>query len=378
MSCPHCQSSQTSQQNGTTDLGYQHFRCRACRRKFNERTGTPFNHLEFPTDIIFQVLFCRFRYKLSLRNLAEMFLLRGFEFTQEAVREWEARFARLFVNWLRQPRQGRVGSRWYVDETYLKVKGRWCYLYRAIDYNGNLVDSLLSSTRDMAAAQCFFQSALLIAGEVPRQVTTDGHDSYPRAVRETLGPEVEHRNNAYLNRRIEQDHRGVKQRYYPMLGFGAFSSAQRFCHAFEEVRQYFRPRRRGKQFVSLSRARQQFVKKVRALEAMFLAAYLTTLMGAMTKQDQIPTAVPPVLTLSMEEQAEQLATVSDFRGFCWFPSIDATEWDSLCTVANRRVCPMGIWSLANDGGEYRKVSSGALPSRSSRWCNVMTSRERNG
>ena len=111
-----------------------------------------------------------------------------------------------------------------------------------------------------------------IAGEAPTQVTTDGHDSYPRAVREVLGAQVEHRNNAYLHRRIEQDHRSIKQRYYPMLGFGAFPSAQRFCLTFEEVRPYFRPRRQQKQVVSLSRVRQQFVKKVRALAAMFLAA----------------------------------------------------------------------------------------------------------
>ena len=91
--CPYCRSRETSKRIGTTDLGYPVFRCRICRRKFNERTGTPFNHLEFPTDIVFQVLLCRFRYKLSFRNLAELFLLRGFTFTQEAVREWEERFA---------------------------------------------------------------------------------------------------------------------------------------------------------------------------------------------------------------------------------------------------------------------------------------------
>jgi transposase-like protein len=93
----------------------------------------------------------------------------------------------------------------------------------------------------MAAAQRFFRNALAVAGQAPQQVTTDGHDSYPRAVREILGRNVEHRDNAYLNRRIEQDHRGIKQRYYPMLEFGVFPSAQRFCSAFDEVQQYFHP-----------------------------------------------------------------------------------------------------------------------------------------
>src|SRR3982751_4200873 len=86
MTCPYCQSPELRKLNQTTNLGYSEFRCAGCRRKSNERTGTPFNYLELPTDIVFEVVLCRLRYKLSLRNLAEIFLLRGFEFTHEAVR----------------------------------------------------------------------------------------------------------------------------------------------------------------------------------------------------------------------------------------------------------------------------------------------------
>ena len=89
MPCPHCCSRQTQKLSRTTNLGYTMFRCRRCQRKFNQRSGTPFNYLEFPTDIVFQVLLCRLRFKLSLRDLPELFLLRGFTFTHEAVREWE-------------------------------------------------------------------------------------------------------------------------------------------------------------------------------------------------------------------------------------------------------------------------------------------------
>jgi transposase-like protein len=131
-------------------------------------------------------------------------LLRGFQFTHEAVRDWEARFAPLLAEQLRRRRKGKVGCRWYVDETYLKVKGKWSYLYRAIDGAGNLVDSLLSPTRDMAAPQRFFRGALSVIDKDPLQITTDGHSSYPRAIHEVLGPNVKHRCNAYLNRRIEQ------------------------------------------------------------------------------------------------------------------------------------------------------------------------------
>ena len=80
-----------------------------------------------------------------------------------------------------------------MDETYPKVHGRWCYLYRAIDRNGNLVDVLFSEHRDMAAAQAFFRSAKAVTGITPDRVTTDGHDSYPRAIRTELGRGVRHR-----------------------------------------------------------------------------------------------------------------------------------------------------------------------------------------
>jgi transposase-like protein len=106
----------------------------------------------------------------------------------------------------------------------------------------------------------------------PTQVTTNGHDSYPRAIRETLGPKVKHRCSAYMNRRIERDHRSVKQRYYPMLGFSALPSAQRFWRAFEEVRQYFRPRHKQNKVISLPDARRQFLYRSLALEALFAAA----------------------------------------------------------------------------------------------------------
>lgn len=155
MNCPHSYATNTSQLGRTTELGYWVFRCRECKRSFNERTGTRFNFQEVATDIVFQVLLCRWRYKMSFRDVAEFFLVRGFEFTHETVREWEARFAPIFAEQLRGGRKGKVGSSWYVDETYFRVKGKWCYLYRAIDRDGNLVDSMLSEKPDMEAAQAF-------------------------------------------------------------------------------------------------------------------------------------------------------------------------------------------------------------------------------
>jgi putative transposase len=233
MTCPHCKSTVTTERSDRTALGYRRFRCRACRRGFNERTGTLFNYLEYPTDIVCLVVFWRFRYKLSLRDLAEMFLQRGVGFTHEAVREWEAKLAPLLSDSLRKRRSGAVGNSWYVDETYIKVQGTWQYLYRALDRDGNLIDARLSDTRDLAAAEAFFRSAWTVFG--------DG---------------VTHRTNRYLNNHVEQDHRGIKQRYRPMCGFKHGQSAARFCRLFDEIRAFLRPQSQRNQSLSLAQRRR--------------------------------------------------------------------------------------------------------------------------
>jgi putative transposase len=272
MKCPHCAATTMRKRAKKTELGYATFFCSTCRRTFNERTGTLFNYLEVPTDIVFLVVLWRLRYKLSLRDIAEMFLTRGFVFTHETVRDWEARFAPLVADQLRTKRRGQAGTSWYVDETYIEVHGKWCYLYRAIDHDGNLIDSRLSEKRDMDAAKQFFAQAVAVVGHAPESVTTDGHRSYPRAVRETLGNEVVHRTNVYLNNRREQDHRGIKQRYYPMRGFGTFVSAARISRAFDELQDSFRLRRSREEIVSLSKQRQMFCQSLTALQALLVAA----------------------------------------------------------------------------------------------------------
>ncbi len=131
---------------------------------------------------------------------------------------------------------------------------------------------MLSEKRDMEAAKRFFQQAADVVGHTPERVTTDGHNSYPRAIRETLGNEVIHRCNRYLNNRIEQDHRGIKQRYYPMRGFGSVKSAARFCRAFDELHHYFRPRQTMGEKVSLAQQRQLFCERLAGLQVLMEAA----------------------------------------------------------------------------------------------------------
>ena len=150
--CRECDSSEVTERPELTARGYRRFRCRACGKQFNERSGGILNRTQYPSDVIALVVFWRLRYKLSLRDLPEMFLIRGVEFSYEAVRDWESKLTPSLIDALRRRRKGRIGHSWYVDETYIKVQGRWSYLYRAIDRHGALVDVRFSETRDMKAA----------------------------------------------------------------------------------------------------------------------------------------------------------------------------------------------------------------------------------
>src|SRR5690349_2223988 len=178
-----------------------------------------------------------------------MFLLRGIMFSHEAVRDWEAKLTPALAENLRRRRKGKVGRSWYVDETYIRVRGHWRYLYRAIDRNGALVDVMLSDHRDLAAAKAFFRSAKAVTGVTPDRVTTDGHDAYPQAIQTELGDAVRHRTNVYLNNRLEQDPRGIKGRCRSMPGFKSTTSARRYCRSHDELRNFLRCRTRMRQAI---------------------------------------------------------------------------------------------------------------------------------
>ncbi len=131
---------------------------------------------------------------------------------------------------------------------------------------------MLSEHRDMAAAQAFFRSAKAATGMTPDRVTTDGHGSYPRAIRSTLGRRVVHRTSAYRNNGLEQDHRGVKGRTRCMRGFKSFGSAERFCRSHDELRDFLRPRTRHNQHVPADRRRLLHLRRATAALAILEAA----------------------------------------------------------------------------------------------------------
>jgi transposase-like protein len=119
---------------------------------------------------------------------------------------------------------------------------------------------MLSETRDMAAAEKFFRSAKAVTGVIPDRVTTDGHGSYPRAIRSQLGADVRHRNSQYLSNRIEQDHQAIKSRYGRMLGFGAVNSAARFCRCHDELRNLLHANYRFRQTLPATARRRRFLQ----------------------------------------------------------------------------------------------------------------------
>jgi transposase-like protein len=214
--------------------------CRHCHPVFNERIRTPFNRLQYPTDVVCLVVFWRLRYTLSPRPRRDVSPARH-RVTHEAIRDWEGKLAPSLIDTLRRKRHGAVQNSWYVGKTYVRVQGQWRCLYRGIDRAGNIVAVQLSDTRDLTAAEVFFRSAWTVTGVIPDRTTTDGHDAHPRPIRNVFGDRVTHRTNRSLNKHLEQDHRGIKPRYRPMYGLKSFDNAARFRRLFDEIRAFLRP-----------------------------------------------------------------------------------------------------------------------------------------
>lgn len=165
----------------------------------------------FDREIIVLCVRWYLRYKLSLRDLVEMMAERGLDIAHTTIMRWVQRYVPEFEKrWNGYARKS--GRSWRVDETYLKVRGRWVYLYRAVDRDGNTVDFRLSPKRDVAAAKAFFRKALRTQLRAPVSITLDGYAASHRAMREIPNEDeawkrTKLRSSKYLNNLIEQDHR---------------------------------------------------------------------------------------------------------------------------------------------------------------------------
>jgi transposase-like protein len=178
---------------------------------------------DFPREVIAVAVRWYLRYGLSYRDAGELLAERGITAGHVTAYRWVQRFTPEFTGAARLCRHV-PGDRWFVDETYVKVSGRWTYLYRAVDQLGQVIDVLLSARRDLSAARRFFGRALR-GGTVPAEVTTDRAAAYPRILDE-LAPSALHTTERYASNRVEADHGQLKARLRPMRGLKRRRSAR--------------------------------------------------------------------------------------------------------------------------------------------------------
>jgi len=195
----------------------------------------------FPAEIISHAVWLYFRFSLSYRDVEELMAARGVVLTYETVRQWCQKFGQKYANQLRR-RRAQTGDKWHLDEVFLKINGRLHYLWRAVDQEGNVLDILVQSRRNKAAARKFFRKLLKGCHYVPRVLITDKLASY-RAAKQEVRPSVEHRMHKRLNNRAENSHQPTRQRERVMRRFKSPGHAQRFLAAHGLSRDHFCPRR---------------------------------------------------------------------------------------------------------------------------------------
>jgi transposase-like protein len=183
-----------------------------------------FAGFRFPPDIIVVAVRWYLRFGLSYRDVEELLAERGVEVDHVTIYRWVQRFTPLLAEAAR-PCRHAVGDRWFVDETYVKVAGRWRYIYRAIDQFGQVIDVFASVRRDTTAAHRFFERAIGTTKVTPVEVVTDRAATYPVVLEELL-PAAWHRTEQYANNRVEADHGRLKARLWPMRGFKQDHSAR--------------------------------------------------------------------------------------------------------------------------------------------------------
>ncbi|WP_010303112.1 IS6 family transposase [Candidatus Odyssella thessalonicensis] len=189
--------------------------------------------------IILQCMRWYLRYPLSYRNLKEMMEERGVDVDHTTIYRWVQRYAPEFekrLRWYAKP----LGFSWKVDETYIKIKGHWKYLYRAITSSGETIDFMLSHKRDTKSAIKFFKRALKQCHEHPCKINTDQNPAYAKAIEKikkegSLSQDVSHTQVKYSNNRIESDHSRLKRRLRPMLSFQSFHTANRTIKGIEAM-----------------------------------------------------------------------------------------------------------------------------------------------
>ncbi len=192
MQCNRCEGEHFTK-TGRDRQQRQLYRCAACGRRMTIRSDSAFSGYRFPDEVITLAVRWYLRYRLSYAEVAEWLAERGISVDPSTMYDWVQTFTPRFIDAARAHRSP-IGSRWRVDETYLKISGGWRYRYRAIDEHGQIVEVYLSDRRNAAAARTFLKQAIDARGVTPTRVTTDKAKSYPKAVHAVLSG-VEHRSS---------------------------------------------------------------------------------------------------------------------------------------------------------------------------------------
>lgn len=204
--------------------------------KIDPKLQKYFKNFSYSPQIIMLCLYMKFRFSLSYRDIEELCQLRGLTIDHSTFQRWVERFASLLDGQFLK-RKHSVVSSWRMDETYIKVKGKWVYLYRAVDEYGTTIDFLLRAKRNTQAAKSFFKKAIKQHGK-PEKINVDKSGANKAALDiinhnylETQ--QIEIRQNKYLNNMIEQDHRFIKKRTKLTLGFKSFHGARQTIKGIE-------------------------------------------------------------------------------------------------------------------------------------------------
>jgi len=231
MQCQRCGGSEFTKA-GRDRTGRQLYCCGTCGRRQTRRSASAFCGYRFPDDVIALAVRWYLRFHLPYADVSELLAERGVHVDPSTVFDWVQQFTPLYKETAR-PHRRRVGGRWSIDETYIRIAGRWCYAFRAIDEEGQVIDVYVSPTRDTAAATAFLTRAMESSEVTPYRATTDKAPIYPPAFAAVL-PEAEHITGKMEQQRIERDHQHLKGRTRCMRGFQTLPCAQVVCegHGF--------------------------------------------------------------------------------------------------------------------------------------------------
>jgi putative transposase len=205
------------------------------------KPANPFRYFNSSPEVIRLVVMMYVKYPLSLRNVEDLLAERGIDICHETVRFWWNRFGPMFAAEIRRRRVDRMRAythwRWHLDEVYVKINGEMHYLWRAVDHEGEVLESYASKTRDKAAALKFIKKAMKRHGR-PKAVVTDGLRSYGAALKEVGGTDRQE-TSRWLNNRAENSHLAFRRRERAMLKFRQLKSLQKFSSVHASVDNHF-------------------------------------------------------------------------------------------------------------------------------------------